>query len=154
MSGASASDAKICTEASPAPWGAPLVYVNQVGANDEVLFDGGSFACDASGTLIGRLPQFRTSFGVVEVELGGKGGRWISPGAAEREDQAPSDIEVLSRALVTGIRDYFERTGFKTAILGLSGGIDSAVVATLAAKALGGTECLGCRDAEPVLVGT
>jgi NAD+ synthase (glutamine-hydrolysing) len=128
--------------------GAPLVYVNQVGANDEVLFDGGSFACDSRGALIGRLPQFRTSFGVVDIDVGGergplKSGRWEFPAPAEREDEAPAEIEVLSRALVTGIRDYFERTGFKTAILGLSGGIDSAVVATLAARAIGARNVLG-----------
>lgn len=123
--------------------GAPLVYVNQVGANDEVLFDGGSFAYDAQGKLIGRLPLFKTSFGLLEVDLNTGKAKIEAPAAGEREDEAPSEIEVLSRALVVGIRDYFERTGFKTAILGLSGGIDSALVATLAAKAIGPRNVLG-----------
>ncbi|MDR3607256.1 MAG: NAD+ synthase [Oligoflexia bacterium] len=122
---------------------APLLYVNQVGANDEVLFDGGSFACDAQGKLVGRLPLFRKAFGWVDIDLAAGKGSWVSPAASEREDTPPSEIEVLSRALVTGIHDYFTRSGFKTAILGLSGGIDSAVVATLAARALGPRNVLG-----------
>src|SRR5262249_30000294 len=81
---------------------------------------------------------FRTSFGVVEVP-----GGWESPGADGREDEDPVEIEVLLRALVTGIREYFARTGFRTAILGISGGIDSAVVATLAARAAGPEDVLG-----------
>lgn len=121
--------------------GTPLVYVNQVAATDEILFDGGSFAVDAQGKLIGRLPYFSTAFGVVEID--GKEGKFVYPSPAEREDTAPADIEILSRALVRGIGDYFRATGFKTAILGLSGGIDSAVVATLAAKALGSANILG-----------
>ena len=119
---------------------APLVYVNQVGANDEILFDGGSFAMDAKGKLIGRLPIFKTSFGVIDV---GEKMAWESPPAESREDHAPAEIDVLLRGLVMGLRDYFARTGFKTAILGLSGGIDSAVVAVLAAKALGPQNVLG-----------
>jgi NAD+ synthetase len=122
---------------------APLVYVNQVGANDEVLFDGGSFACDAQGQLIGRLPLFKTGFGWLDIDLEGGEGQWQSPPISEREDQAPAEIEVLSRGLIMGIRDYFSRSGFKTAILGLSGGIDSAVVAVLAARALGSKNVLG-----------
>jgi NAD+ synthetase len=117
---------------------APLVYVNQVGATDEILFDGGSFATDAKGKVIGRLPFFRTSFGVLELGSG-----WESPGADGREDDPPEEMEVMFRGLVTGIREYFARTGHKTAILGLSGGIDSAVVATLAAQALGPRNVLG-----------
>jgi NAD+ synthetase len=119
--------------------GVPLLYVNQVGATDEVLFDGGSFALDAKGKLLGRLPFFATGFGIFDVAKL----QWESQPVSEREDSAPADIEILSRALVTGIREYFARTGFKTAILGLSGGIDSAVVATLAARALGPKHVLG-----------
>jgi NAD+ synthase (glutamine-hydrolysing) len=113
--------------------GAPLVYVNQVGATDEILFDGGSFAIDADGKLVGRLPIFKNAFGLFDLEKL----QWESPSPENREDEAPQDIEVLYRALVCGIRDYFQRTGFKSALLGLSGGIDSAVVATLAVHALG-----------------
>jgi len=123
--------------------GVPLIYVNQVGANDEVLFDGASFVTDGQGNIVGRLPAFQTSFGIVDVSLEKGIVSILSPAPAEREDQPPSNIEVLSRALVIGIRDYFQRTGFKTAVLGLSGGIDSAVVATLAARALGPRNVLG-----------
>jgi NAD+ synthetase len=121
--------------------GVPLVYVNQVGATDEILFDGGSFVTNARGEIVGRLPYFKPSFGLVEIAA--EAPAWIAPPAAEREDRAPSDIEVLSRGLVVGIQEYFRRTGFAKAILGLSGGIDSAVVATLAARALGPRNVFG-----------
>lgn len=119
----------------------PLIYVNQVGATDEILFDGGSFALTSEGEMIGRLPQFKSSFGV--LNLFEDGSEWESPAAEGREDEAPEEIEILARALVTGIREYFARTGFKTAVLGLSGGIDSAVVATLAVQGLGRENVLG-----------
>lgn len=123
--------------------GAPLVYVNQMGATDEILFDGGSFALSSGGELIGRLPLFRTSFGVLEVDPRAGSGRFLDSPRDEREDDPPAEIEILLRALVTGIREYFHRTGFKSAILGLSGGIDSALVAALASRALGPTNVLG-----------
>ncbi len=122
---------------------APLVYVNQVGATDEILFDGGSFALNASGELSGRLPYFKNSFGVLEVDFESGSCLWESPETPAREDERPSELEILGRALVTGVREYFLRTGFKTAVMGLSGGIDSAVVAVLAAKALGPQNVLG-----------
>jgi NAD+ synthetase len=79
---------------------------------------------------------------VVEVAWG-KGVRFASPDPVEREDQAPDPMEGLARGLVAGIREYFGRTHFKTAVIGLSGGIDSAVVAVLAARALGPERVLG-----------
>jgi len=117
----------------------PLVYVNQVGATDEILFDGGSFALDAKGKLLGRLPIFKTAFGVFDAQTTS----WLEPVAAEREDTPPQEIEVLARALVTGIREYFKKTGFKKTVMGLSGGIDSAVISALAVKALGSENVLG-----------
>ncbi len=122
--------------------GAPLLYVNQVGATDEILFDGGSFCLDAEGKPVGRMPVFRTSFGILEFPKSGQPS-WESPDESGREDQEPAEIEILARALVTGIREYFARTGFKTAVIGLSGGIDSAVVGVLAAKAIGAENVLG-----------
>jgi NAD+ synthase (glutamine-hydrolysing) len=119
---------------------APLVYLNQVGATDEILFDGGSFAVNPQGELTGRLPFFKTSFGTLDVA---DGVQFESPGAEGREDEAPPEIDLLYRGLVSGIREYFHRTGFKKAILGLSGGIDSAVVAALAVQALGAENILG-----------
>lgn len=124
----------------------PLVYVNQVGATDEILFDGGSFALDPQGKLLGRMPLFQPAFGLLDFRIEGDGvfsGAWEAPGVEGREDSAPEEVEVLARGLVTGIREYFVRTGFKKALLGLSGGIDSAVVAALAARALGAQNVLG-----------
>ena len=123
--------------------GAPLIYVNQVGATDEVLFDGGSFAVDRSGNLLGRLVVFAKGFGMVEYDFKEDAPRFSVPVAAEREDLAPQEIDVLARGLVTGIREYFARTGFRTAVIGLSGGIDSAVVGVLAAIAIGAKNVLG-----------
>ena len=120
----------------------PLICVNQVGATDEILFDGGSFVVDSKGNQIGRLPFFKPSFGIVEFVPGGVV-QWSTPEVGQREDQAPLEIEILFRALVTGMREYFAKTGFKKAILGLSGGIDSAVVAVLATHALGAKNVLG-----------
>ncbi len=123
--------------------GIPLLYVNQIGATDEILFDGGSFAIDFQGKLSGRLPLFKKAFGMVDLDFGSKKLSWANSKSTEREDQAPDEVEVLSRALVVGIREYFARTGFRSAILGLSGGIDSAVVAALAVQALGAENVMG-----------
>ncbi len=114
--------------------GVPLAYVNQVGANDEILFDGSSFVSDASGRLVARLPIFSEGFEVVSAG---------EAKAASNLPQSVPEIEVLHQALVRGIRDYFQRTGFRSAVLGLSGGIDSALIAVLAVEALGAERVLG-----------
>ena len=119
----------------------PLVYVNSVGATDEILFDGGSFALNSQGEMLGRLPLFKSAFGLVSVSR--ENSHFESPPASGREDQAGEEIEVLARGLVAGIEQYFKNTGFQKAILGLSGGIDSAVVAALAVRALGPENVLG-----------
>jgi len=125
--------------------GVPIIYVNQVGATDEILFGGASFAFNTKGELVGRLPFFKNSFAVVDVdfEKSPKQVTWESPGPEGREDAAPDELEILLRGLTTGIREYFSRTGFKSAVIGLSGGIDSAVVGVLAARALGPQNVLG-----------
>jgi NAD+ synthase (glutamine-hydrolysing) len=117
--------------------GAPMIYLNQTGSTDEILFDGGSFVVGKDGKLIGRLPFFQTAFGVLDFDEKTGDLKWVEPAAEAREDNAPTEMEILHRGLVSGIREYFKRTGFKIAALGLSGGIDSAVVAVLAAEALG-----------------
>lgn len=117
--------------------GAPMIYLNQTGATDEILFDGGSFAVGKDGKLVGRLPFFQTGFGVLDFDEKTQALKWVEPAPEGREDNAPSEMEILHRGLVSGIREYFKRTGFKIAALGLSGGIDSAIVAVLAAEALG-----------------
>jgi NAD+ synthase (glutamine-hydrolysing) len=111
--------------------GVPLFYVNQVGATDEVLFDGCSFAMDAHGNVVERLPAFQTCVRTVDFPV------------ISKASLAEEEMIVLCQALIVGIRDYFERTGFKKAIVGLSGGIDSAVVAVLAVQALGAQNVLG-----------
>ncbi len=111
---------------------APFVYANQVGGNDELVFDGGSFAVDAEGTLLGQAEQFVE--GDLLVDLNARGAGTLRCLSREEETYA---------ALVLGTRDYAARTGFRTAVLGLSGGIDSAVVACIAADALGADAVLG-----------
>jgi NAD+ synthase (glutamine-hydrolysing) len=129
--------------------GAPLLYVNQSGATDEILFDGRSFAMNAQGEVVGQLPAFEPGIAVVDFD-GGKlqwreplAGAGAGAGAKPGHSGEAADLDVLAAGLVTGIREYFGRTGFKTALLGLSGGIDSALVATLAAHALGPKHVLG-----------
>ena len=104
---------------------APVIYVNQVGGNDELIFDGGSFVSTASGAVGAQL-----AFGAADLAC------W-EPGQAAEAAAIPSDEELLLRALVLGVRDYARKCGFGKALLGLSGGIDSALVAVLAAAALG-----------------
>lgn len=108
----------------------PLVYVNHVGAQTELLFDGGSLVMDAKGNLMHELNYFDEDFRVVDMDK-------LDEHAPELLQERQSEIALIHDALVMGIRNYFEKLGFKQAILGLSGGIDSAVTAALAAKALG-----------------
>ncbi|MGH8553021.1 MAG: NAD+ synthase, partial [Methylococcales bacterium] len=110
----------------------PIVYVNQVGGQDELVFDGASFAMDAHGEVFYRAPEFQEC--VESVEFCAKPGLAPVPGRL-----ADSYTEVLSeyKALVLGIRDYVRKNGFQGAVLGLSGGIDSALTLALAVDALG-----------------
>ncbi len=105
----------------------PVLYVNQVGAQTELIFDGGSVYIDKEGEVIKELPYFEEGYYLFDTkDLGGK----------YLQRQA-NTIEKIHDALVLGIRDYFSKMGFKSATLGLSGGIDSAVTAVLAVRALG-----------------
>ena len=112
----------------------PVVYVNQVGGNDELVFDGASFAMDASGALVAALSAFEEDLAIAEIP----GGR---PLAAEPEPMP--DVVAVRRALVLGLGDYVRKCGFKDVVLGLSGGVDSSVVACLAAEALGAPHVTG-----------
>ncbi len=115
----------------------PLIYVNQVGAQTELLFDGGSLALSATGIEVRRLSTFSEDFQIVDTrELN-------SSGLSLQTHYQPERIALIHDALVMGIRDYFNKMGFKKAILGLSGGIDSAVVLVLAARALGADNVWG-----------
>ena len=109
----------------------PLFYLNHVGAQTELLFDGGSLVMDKEGQIVSVLKYFEEDFQVFELESVEKK-KMIVPAIAKR-----SEISMIHDALVMGIKNYFEKLGFSKAILGLSGGIDSAVVSALASAALG-----------------
>ena len=114
----------------------PFVLVNMVGGRDELVFDGNSFALDASGALIGWGGEFKENLAVFELDLvSGQGHRMPWP-----ETQREASIY---QALTLGVHDYFYKTGGKQAIIGLSGGIDSALVACIAVSALGAENVLG-----------
>mgnify|MGYP006275768881 CR=1 FL=1 len=107
----------------------PIVYINAVGGQDELIFDGGSFVTDAQGNITFRASEFESEMHLIEFIDGHPAPSFC----------APSYTPIVSeyKALVLGIRDYVQKNGFKGAILGLSGGIDSALVLTLAVDALG-----------------
>jgi len=111
----------------------PVLYVNTVGGQDELVFDGGSFAMDADARLCYRAPAFDEALGVVTLEPGPKA---VALTEAEVEDLL-EDKASIYKALVTGTRDYVEKHGFSGVVLGLSGGIDSALVLAVACDALG-----------------
>ena len=114
--------------------GAPIVYVNQVGGQDELVFDGASMVMSAAGELLGRLPQFAEEVAVVDVEVGSVGGGVERPPAIVR---ALDPLHEVYEALVTGTRDYVRKNGFTDVVIALSGGIDSSIVAVIAVDALG-----------------
>ncbi len=139
--------------------GATVAYVNQVGGQDELVFDGDSMVVAADGALLARGPQFDEDLLVIDLDLpagtGGPSGdlgemsveRLVLSGAAAPPPGEPAAGYVTDRlgdeaevwqALVTGTRDYVRKNGFRSVVLGVSGGIDSAVVATIAADAIGG----------------
>ena len=105
----------------------PILYINQVGAQTELIFDGGSVLIDEKGEIVKELKYFEEDFLVVDT--GNIGEKQLQPKA--------ETIEKIHDALVLGIRDYFRKMGFRTATLGLSGGIDSALTLVLAVRALG-----------------
>ena len=111
----------------------PLVYLNMVGGQDDQVFDGGSFVLNPGGKLAVQLPffeEYKETIKFVRKESG-----WIAE-TGKRVYQ-PTELEKDYHAMVIGLRDYTRKTGFKKAILGISGGIDSALVATIATDALG-----------------
>ena len=160
--------------------GCPLVYVNQVGGNDELVFDGASFVLDAAGRVMGQGPVCREALllwdaadperswrelplqdghGSASTGSAQSVGRWDGSadigsvaggtGLAAAPDEAPAEMEQLLRALVLGVADYARKCGFRGALLGLSGGIDSALVAVIAAAALGADQVSAVRLPSP-----
>ncbi len=136
-------------------WRLPIIYVNQVGANDELIFDGNSTACDAQGRLLAQGRDFEEDLVVFDLperagDAAGRPGIILTAGepsttgepTASATVPAPwpeprRDMAALHAALLLGLRDYARKCGFKTAVVGLSGGIDSALVGVLAAEAFG-----------------
>ncbi len=123
----------------------PVVFVNQVGGNDSLVFDGSSFALDASGQCLAQAAAFQQDLVYVDsAELCGLAP--LDSGIVERAAEPPATQPVAEQelfdALVLGTRDYIHKTGFRKAVIGLSGGIDSALVAVIATHALGADNVL------------
>ena len=116
----------------------PVVYCNVVGGNDELVFDGSSIAFNRAGDLIAQLPSFQIAEAIVETET--ESALAVEP---------PEPMAELYGALSLGVRDYLAKCKFKSAVLGLSGGIDSAVVAVIAANALGKENVVGVSMPSP-----
>ena len=113
--------------------GLPLVYLNMIGGQDDQVFDGGSFVLNPHGEIAVRLPVFEECIAHVDFEETDQGWRALKGDIAAFPDEWEQDYRVM----VESVRDYFRKTGFSKALLGLSGGVDSAIVATIAADALG-----------------
>ena len=113
--------------------GLPLVYLNMVGGQDDQVFDGGSFVLNPGGALAMQLPMFEEAVVQVDFERAEEGWRAV-PGALAH---MPGGLEQDYNAMVLALRDYLRKAGFGRVLLGLSGGVDSAIVATIAVDALG-----------------
>ncbi|HEY0384987.1 MAG TPA: nitrilase-related carbon-nitrogen hydrolase, partial [Pyrinomonadaceae bacterium] len=119
--------------------GLPIVFVNLVGANDGIIFDGASIVADCRGQIILQAPPFEEFFATVDLDCG----------VADERCLPGDDIETIHQALVLGLHDYARKNHFTSAVLGLSGGIDSAVVAALACEALGSQNVLAVMMPSP-----
>jgi NAD+ synthase (glutamine-hydrolysing) len=114
-----------------------VAYVNLVGGQDDLVFDGNSFLVDASGKEIARAKQFETDIMVVEIE------NKNTIKAVTESNSTQNDLAQVWNALVLGVQDYVQKNGFKSVVLGLSGGIDSAVSAAIAVDAIGAENVFG-----------
>lgn len=135
--------------------GATLVYVNMVGGQDDLVFDGDSLVVNQNGDLISRSAQFETRLSYVDIALPvnssspdaiiseQEAGELLPEIAVNQIEERMGDMQEIWSALVTGLRDYVLKNGFKSVALGLSGGIDSALVATIATDALGKESVFG-----------
>ena len=127
----------------------PIAYVNLVGGQDELVFDGQSVVVDASGEVIARASAFNEELLIAEIDARASNVGIVLDTSYARDElraepshvnhvaEAPSEVEEIYQALVMGTRDYLRKNGFRSAILGLSGGVDSSLVATIAVDAVG-----------------
>ena len=116
--------------------GVPVVYVNQVGGQDELVFDGSSMVVGPDGAVVCRLASFAEDFAVVEIGADGRT-------ASSRTEDVADELDRMHAALVLGTRDYVRKNGFTDVVIGLSGGIDSSLVAAIAVDALGAAHVHG-----------
>ena len=121
--------------------GLPLAYVNQIGGQDELVFDGGSFVMNPDGTLAHLLPFWREAIVVTTWEKGDTGFRCVGEAGWDE----PPRLDAIYSAMMLGLRDYVGKNGFRGVVLGLSGGIDSALTAAVAVDALGADRVHGVR---------
>ncbi len=124
-----------------------VCYVNRVGGQDEVVFDGDSMVADPAGRIVARGAQFTEDLVIVDLDLAA--GIAVVPDASHRPDRALDPVAELWAAVVLATRDYCRGNGFAEAVIGLSGGIDSAVTAALAVEALGADAVLGVAMPSP-----
>jgi NAD+ synthase (glutamine-hydrolysing) len=147
---AHATDRKVILQKNVLKYGIPVIYCNSIGSQTELIFDGGSLAMDRVGNAVKVLPYFEEALDFVELD---GGCNFIAPESEETNvENVPTikqtalepekNIEGIYQALILGIRDYFTKMGFKKAVVAASGGIDSAVVQTLACHALGADNVL------------
>ncbi len=135
--------------------GIPIIYANQIGGNDDIIFDGSSFAVNRKGDLIQVLASFETDFAAIEYDPAKQDLLGSNQQSAAGIEAAPlsfypavGDAEIWA-ALVLGVRDYVRKCGFSKVVLGLSGGIDSALVAAIASCAIGPENVLGVLMPSP-----
>jgi NAD+ synthase len=121
--------------------GVPLAYVNQVGGQDELVFDGGSFVMNADGSLACVMPFWREALALTRWTLEGKTFRCEAEARWSRQPR----LEAIYSAMMLGLRDYVRKNRFPGVVLGMSGGIDSALTAAVAVDALGGSHVRGVR---------
>ena len=124
----------------------PIVFVNQIGGNDDLVFDGNSLVINKKGVIVDKALSFEEDLLMVEFkgpDISAGGSKPSSVGKRTQAGAGEDEIESVFKALVLGTRDYVRKCGFKKAVIGLSGGIDSAVTAVIAARALGKGKVLG-----------
>ncbi|MEM7713467.1 MAG: NAD+ synthase [Cyanobacteria bacterium P01_A01_bin.68] len=122
----------------------PIIYINQVGGNDDLIFDGRSFALNRSGEIISRACGFESDLRQIEFDKTRQ-----DLNISSIADNYESDDEEIWQALVLGVKDYVKKCGFSKVVLGLSGGIDSSIVAAIASAALGRENVLGVLMPSP-----